>query len=325
MMKNATSLGAALFGWPLIASAQEADRGTWTSVLENDTFGGSDSNYTNGFKGLYSTPRDGAPGWLGRWARGSRLFPEGAEYAASYALGQNMFTSSDIEDPNPPLDDRPYAGWLYGEISLIGDNGKRLHSLKLNVGVVGPASLAEETQTGWHDLFEWTEPQVWDTQLENEPALLAAYERRWRLRHREVGPLDLELMPTLGVTVGNVYTYAGVGTNFRLGKNVPRDYGVARVQPGSPGAGSFEADRFGWYVFGGFEGRAIAQNIFLDGNTFRESRSVDKKTLVADGQVGLAFVFPKARIAYTHVFRTKEFETQDTADDFGALSISVKF
>jgi len=42
---------------------------------------------------------------------------------------------------------------------------------------------------------------------------------------------------------------------------------------------------FGWYVFLGTQGRAVGHNIFLDGNSVRESASVEKKPLVADFMV----------------------------------------
>lgn len=68
-----------------------------------------------------------------------------------------------------------------------------------------------------------------------------------------------------------------------------------------------------------------ARNIFLDGNTFRDSRSVDKEPLVGDLQFGIAVTWRNVRLSYTHVLRTREFKTQGEADDFGAFSLSVRF
>src|SRR3546814_12695699 len=73
------------------------------------------------------------------------LFPEGGTVRTSYAVGQNMYTPDDVALRNPPLDDRPYAGWLYGSVGLIAETGRRLDQLELTLGVVGPASPAEQT------------------------------------------------------------------------------------------------------------------------------------------------------------------------------------
>ena len=69
----------------------------------------------------------------------------------------------------------------------------------------------------------------------------------------------------------------------------------------------------------------VARNIFLDGNTFSDSHSVDKKLLVGSATAGLAVAWKGARIALTHVWRTKEFDGQDQPDRFGSLSVSVRF
>jgi len=123
-----------------------------------------------------------------------------------------------------------------------------------------------------------------------------------------------------------VFTYANAGMMLRLGQRLPLDYGPPRIQPSLPGSGFFvPQDGFGWYLFAGVEGRAVARNIFLDGNTFRDSRSVDKEPLVGDLQFGIALTWRNVRLSYTHVLRTREFETQDEADNFGAFSLSVRF
>ena len=80
-----------------------------------------------------------------------------------------------------------------------------------------------------------------------------------------------------------------------LGLNLPDDFGTAGISPSSttstPVEGNQQARRsrnfdLGLYVFARAEGRAVARNIFLDGNTFGHSQSVDHKWLVADLSVG---------------------------------------
>lgn len=78
-------------------------------------------------------------------------------------------------------------------------------------------------------------------------------------------------------------------------------------------------------MFAGLEGRAVLYNIFLDGNAFTDSHSVDKEPFVGDLQAGLVVQWNRFRITYTQIFRTKEFEGQDSGDIFGSLSFSYHF
>ncbi len=80
-----------------------------------------------------------------------------------------------------------------------------------------------------------------------------------------------------------------------------------------------------WALFTGLEARALAWDIFLDGNTFADSHSVEKKDLVADATAGLALTYNNTRISYTLVCRTKEFDLQQDPQIFGALSLGVRF
>jgi hypothetical protein len=80
-----------------------------------------------------------------------------------------------------------------------------------------------------------------------------------------------------------------------------------------------------WEIFAGAEGRAVARNIFLDGNTFADSHSVDKKPFVADLNAGFAFTLGRARISYTAVYRTREFDGQQDASVFGGISVGYNF
>jgi hypothetical protein len=52
---------------------------------------------------------------------------------------------------------------------------------------------------------------------------------------------------------------------------------------------------------------------------------VKREPLVGDIQWGLAVTWKGARLSYTHVRRTREFETQARSDDFGAFAVSFAF
>lgn len=293
---------------------------------ENDLFVGRDRNYTNGVRLAYAAPRGLTHGWM-TGAR-STLLPGATEVTSAYALGQKMFTASDIADPDPPLDDRPYAGWAYAEAALTGTRGDRMQAWRAGIGIVGPASLAEEAQRLVHDLSGVIEPQGWDTQLPTEPTLHLGYETRWQrtVWRREGGALEADVVPVLGAVLGNAYTYAEAGAKVRFGRRLPRDWGGYRAGPAASGATlAGPAEGFGWHVFAGVDGRAFARDLFLDGSTFRDSRSVDKTPFVGDLTLGAALTWDRLRVGYTHVLRTETFETEQVPADFGALSIAVRF
>lgn len=134
------------------------------------------------------------------------------------------------------------------------------------------------------------------------------------------------MTPHVGGSLGNLATYLNFGATLRVGQGLARDYGPPRIRPSLPGSGFFlPHEGLGWYVYAGLDGRVVAHNIFLDGNTFRDSHSVDSKTWVGDLQAGLVLTLQRVRIAYTHIYRTKEFAGQNAGDHFGAVSISARF
>jgi hypothetical protein len=69
-------------------------------------------------------------------------------------------------------------------------------------------------------------------------------------------------------------------------------------------------------------GRAVLRDIFLDGNTFADSHSVDKKYFVADLAGGVAIYFEQFKLTWTQVLRTKEFDGQPDDHEFGSLSLT---
>lgn len=304
------------------------DKNILTLIYENDIFLGKDRDYTNGVRLGWNSSEANAPDWV-KWPAEHFLpLASDGDKRLSMSLGQSMFTPTDLSQSAPITNDRPYAGWLYGSIGVVSDTGKTLDNVVLTVGVVGPYSLAERTQKFIHrHVTNSPIPRGWNNQLDNEPGIILTYERKWRsLYHVSPFGIELDMTPAAGVNVGNIETDAIVGSMFRIGYDLPADYGPPRIRPSLPGSDFFIPTKaLGGYLFGGFEGRGVARNIFLDGNTFSDSQSVDKKNWVGSATLGAAMTYGDVRLSYTHVFMTKEFYQQTSAEQFGALTLSYRF
>jgi lipid A 3-O-deacylase len=312
---------------PLQADTAAPDVGILVLEFENDLFAGEDRYYTNGVRASWITPDARVRGLLRDLGELIPFFPGTGELKGSWSLGQSMYTPRDIRVEEPDPDDRPYAGWLYLSGGVAEETGQRLDRLQLTLGIVGPASLADATQKEIHRVMGAPMPLGWDRQLGNELTVMVSYERQWRALASAGGAgWQADLTPHWGGTLGTPFTLFNTGLTLRFGQDLPHDYGPPRIQPSLPGSGLFiPSARWGWYVFAGIDLRAIAWNTFLDGSTFRDSPNVDRRVLVGDAQLGAVLSLGHTRLAYTHVFRTREFESKDAGEGFGALSLSWLF
>jgi hypothetical protein len=321
----------------LVARAAD-DNSTLALVLENDVFFEADHDYTNGVqlswvtKGGIQTVEDIAAFLVPSFPVAGGCAGVTCDLRANYALGQNMYTPRDISLTNPPLNDRPYAGWLYASIGLVAATKfdktlTRFDRFQLQAGIVGPGALGEQTQTEVHEIIDSQIPNGWDTQLKDEPGFVLTYERSWRYRDDDL-PLGLEFdfTPHLGGALGNVSIYANGGATFALGWELGEYAGPPRIEPSTPGSTYFEpADGVSFYLFASADGRVVGRNIFLDGNTWKDSRHVEKEVLVIDAQIGWAVAYDRARLAFSHVFRSREFKSQSDPDEYGSVSLTVAF
>jgi lipid A 3-O-deacylase len=287
-----------------------------------------DSAFVAPFSGLASIGMFGTPESAGE-SEGESAGEVSRRYQVIF--GQSIFTPTDTDAEDPDPDDRPYAGWSYAGIGWVQDTDRRrLDNLELLVGIVGPAAQARPAQNDWHQFIGVADAEGWDRQIHNEPGLMLSYERKYRLIQPLVGGFAVDAIPEAGVTLGNVMTYGEIGTMLRFGRNLEADYGPNRIRPSLSGTSYFNADYledpFGFYIYVGGQGRAVAQNIFLDGNTFRDSRSVDKEVLVGDITGGVALFWSNAvKLDAGFTYRTQEFEGQDDAAKFANINLTVGF
>lgn len=293
---------------------------------ENDTFGGTDRFYTDGVS--LSLSQTGSS-WLDPladklpWGDGRRT--------VGYDLAQGMFTPADTDRSVPDLKDRPYAGVLSSGLTLHVEKGNSYNAVKLVTGVVGPWALAKETQDKVHSLMSCGKSQGWSHQLRNEPILNLAYE--YRHKYQLAGLREhwsLEALPIAGAWAGNALTQGQIGGLVRAGYNMPNDSGPTLVRgmghmPPPQQDGRTGWSDWGFSVYGGSVGNLVLRDITLDGNTFRDSPSVDKKIFVPMAGVGMAVGNRRMQVSFSYIFWGKEFDGQQKHQEFGSISVGYFF
>jgi hypothetical protein len=284
---------------------------------ENDAFTGTDRHYTQGAGIWYISPDNANPGcfsWLSEHMPAAGIKPETYKYALAFT--QEMYTPEDLRSTAVVEDDRPYAGWLYGTLSLRRRGPgwfqrPAIDEWGVKLGVIGPPALAEQTQKSWHGV----DPAGWHNQLKTEPGLVFYYDRFSLFRTQfSDSPWAFDFIPSLGAALGNVELDAHLALQLRLGFNIRDDFAV--VPPPL---------RYGFYLFGRVEGRYVAHNIFIDGNTFRDSHSVDRVPWMAEFNGGITVVFKHLEITARQSVRTPEFDGQRNNDTFSAAFITIHF
>jgi len=303
----------------------------FTFVLENDMFGnGTDSNYTNGLRLSYFNVNADFPDIAHRIAALIPTFDINRTSSIFYSLGQNLYTPDNISSPVMMPGDRPWAAHLYGAVGMATLTGRHLDEIEASLGVVGPWALGKQAQRFIHKhVSDSPTPRGWHNQIKNEPALMLGWQRRWPAAlTASAGGFRFSAAPHIGLTLGNVHTFANTGFGFRIAPERDRwQDAPARVRPAMPGTGYFEIPEKGWswFLFGGVDTRAVARNIFLDGNSFRNSPNVSKNYFIADSSLGLALTFQQFRISYTLNHRSKSYKMQKEDDLFGAVSLNYRF
>lgn len=306
---------------------------------ENDNFGGgTDRFYTSGVRATWFDRSTKVPPVIDKIADAVPTFELDDSVTTFFSVGQNIYTPEDITISAAQPDDRPWAGFLYGSVGLANttyrdDNAvikepSHIDTMEFTLGIIGPGSLAEPTQRFVHEnISSSPEPRGWDNQLKTEPGLILSWERRYPLAvHYDLGLAHFRIEPNVGVSLGNVRTHASTGATVVLSSEQFIDT-PTRVRPAVPGTGVFVTrdNELNWLLFAGVDGRAVARNVFLDGNTFRDSESVDKNHFVADFSGGASLIYDDFSLSYTLNLRTREFRGQSEDSVFGSLTLTTRF
>jgi hypothetical protein len=320
--------GASLLWLSSAWAAPPADPSSiWTLQDENASVSVAkltDRYYVNGLSLGWTSPTDQVPESIA--AVGNALWGDGQQ-RIGFSLSQQMYTPASTQLAIPDPRDRPYAGLLLGNLSLLSDTDSSRSVLMLSIGLAGPGAGAKDLQNGFHSLIGQPTIKGWNSQIPNTPAVEVLSGRTWRLHIAEFGALETDVLPSLTAAVGDVRDYAQVGVTFRIGQGLNSDFGVSRLRPGLSGEDAYLQTRsFVWYVFGGVDGQAVVYDLLLQGSPFRSGPRVDPVWDVGEAQAGFAILTYGMRFSFTYAAQTQEFQGQHGGlHQFGSAALSVKF
>lgn len=321
-----------------LAQAGEQSGVSWDTVTltwDNDlfTYSNTDRHYTNGIhvrlesKPLTAFDESSAPGlfvpMIEALPISSGTFQQ---RTVAYSAGQKMFTPDDITLASPRPDDMPYAGLLYASADFSASTSNYADLFRLTLGLVGPGSLAKQTQKAAHKLVGVDDPKGWSHQLGNEIVFSALYERRHLLASGNWGGhASFDLVGIGRGEIGTLNTGAEAGLAIVFSETGMN--GHRKLQSDVAGNGYLSRSdlKQGWFGYLGTTGRVTLRNVFLDGNTYRDSPSVDKKPI--NGSVFLGFGFAAAGwiVSAGWSLESKRFDTQEKGMRYGSLSLTYRY
>lgn len=278
-------------------------------IVENDYFvfwippgRRSDDNYTQGLQLKWESA--GVPGALRKLAcKPLRSCGTVVEF------GQGIYTPTD-DDTVPLPRERPYAGWLYGKFNFRAGDTLQFRSIGVTLGVTGPASYAKDAQLAFHRLIPgFRRPLGWDYQLANEVAFALSAERAWYLSTSGSAHGIADLVPSIDLTLGTLRSSMRVGARARIGMALDHPWLAGHLRPLS------------LFGFGGTRIEAVAQDLFLDGNTFRRSVRVEHRPFVGELEAGLGARARRAVIEYRYVARSQDYRFGPAVHRYGSIAL----
>ncbi len=189
---------------------------------DNDLFnvvgGITDRGYTNGTRADYFYIKNKPARFFLH-----RIMPKAGDSSINtfgFSIMQVMITPKNILRRVPEKNDFPYSGSLFATHSLHSTNFQKKYSWQseLLLGVLGPPSLARQTQVGMHRLVGYFKPNGWDYQLKTDLLLNVSVAGEKQVAHLNKA---VEL-------IGGAQAFAGTALNglsawgtLRFGKMEP--------------------------------------------------------------------------------------------------------
>lgn len=297
-------------------------------TMDNDVLLAKDEGYTNGL--FFS--------WLELGIR-SQLHPKASKLlypiewtllkkksiakVNTHTIGQIMITPKDISRENPDPYDMPYAGYLFYSTSHICIYEDVADRISFTIGIIGPASGAEYVQIKAHEITGSTEPKGWDFQLENEAVFQFSRNCIWRTWASGNGQGNFDMLFSVEGNLGTFSSSLGADIIYRFGSDLYRSFASPTLDS-SRVSNPLSVDG-GWYVYLGFSTQYIANLIFVDGNTFQNSRSIPLDHIQTGVVSGISYSLKNFSLTVAVEDYSIFKEQKKGRLHFGTLTVALRF
>lgn len=184
---------------------------------------GTDEAYTNGLRlELFTLLNGTSESKLTKW------MPHAGKNSIntlSWGITQLMYTPENIQRTIPDPADFAYAGALFVSRSLHSSSPERKYLFKteIQMGVIGPPSLAKESQTVIHNLIRYQKPMGWEYQIPIDIIINVNFSFE-KLLFVQSG--WFETIVGSEIKIGTLYNGIGAFTLLRIGNLSPYFQGL---------------------------------------------------------------------------------------------------
>ncbi|MFT5880588.1 MAG: lipid A 3-O-deacylase [Moritella sp.] len=298
--------------------------GGWLFGMHNDVISKEDGNYSNAVFINYTAedPRLNNVFWQSLTA----FDPNSLKYAVNYQFGQKMWTPSDIAEPEPQPDERPYAGLLFGEASVLGYSEVSSYRASLMIGTVGEQSRAGDTQKSIHEMIGATTPLGWDNQIENQAVFQVTVEADQLVNRPLMFIGESDLSAYQRVAIGNFQSEIAFGATIRWGVDLGANYNNLSLHPHRLQGMLLPPDSSGIMLFATSEMRYRFNDITIEGDLPKTVPAVTLSHVQATAAAGVLAYYNTIGFKFSVVANTPDYE-EDNHDEYlvGSLGLFWQF
>ncbi len=329
IMKSLLQIFLILMVTVTLSSADEWDFTRADFTFENDADVRTDRAYTQGGK-LYALMhrKDVNDSWL------QIPFMSGysREHFISFTVAQQMFTPDELNTSAEIPGQQPYAGWLYFQTALYQTSEDHYDALSLKLGVVGQHAYMEQVQKFIHWIIGSPDPEGWGNQLGSKVGVQLDYMHKWHYVLDDVWGLESDLIPFVSGELGNVAIEASGGGQWRVGYNIPNDYGDSPIDEyGENGVLTTATlayrhkSKWSYYFNFGAGASVVLYDYFLDGTTLNDKKLVQKYYGRAFGTYGATLRYSSFSMSYMRTHYSQLYTTQKGHTNYGSLQFVYHF
>jgi len=227
-----------------------------------------DRYFTNGLNITYSRAMKGLFLWR------NIISDKKAKAIIRFTIAQEIFTPKNITERNTSAYDRPYAGYLFTNISIDTFwESKTSLQLLLTAGIIGPKAGGRKVQVWWHKLINYSQPEGWETQIDNLPVINLGikYRRSWLKSNY------FEALSTIGAEAGTGFNNLYTGAMVRAGGIKPMDYSAISASRLGGGIVSDSVEKE-WFLFLGLTNNFVIHNTLIEGGLFNPAKNEHTET-----------------------------------------------